>query len=127
MWLDAEMTSPYAFFQFWLNADDADVVRYLKVFTFLSRDEIDALASAVDASAPAAREAQRTLAYTVTSLVHGTATADQVVAASQALFGRGLARGPDARDPDRSGRPSCPRRPGRPATRSRTCSQRPAW
>ncbi|WP_426595408.1 tyrosine--tRNA ligase [Cellulomonas sp. McL0617] len=88
VWLDAEMTSPYAFFQFWLNADDADVVGYLKVFTFLSRDEIDALAAAV-ASAPAAREAQRTLAYEVTSLVHGSAAADQVVAASQALFGRG--------------------------------------
>ncbi|WP_028049783.1 tyrosine--tRNA ligase [Cellulomonas sp. URHD0024] len=88
VWLDAEMTSPYAFFQFWLNADDGDVVRYLKVFTFLSREQIDALADAV-ATAPAAREAQRTLAYEVTALVHGPATADQVVAASQALFGRG--------------------------------------
>ncbi|WP_028046891.1 tyrosine--tRNA ligase [Cellulomonas sp. URHE0023] len=88
VWLDAEMTSPYAFFQFWLNADDADVVGYLKVFTFLSRARIDELAAAV-ASAPAAREAQRTLAYEVTALVHGPAAADQVVAASQALFGRG--------------------------------------
>ena len=88
VWLDPEMTTPYAFFQFWLNAEDAKVVAYLKVFTFLSRDEIEELASSV-ATAPAAREAQRRLAYEVTSLVHGTEAADQVVAASQALFGRG--------------------------------------
>ena len=88
VWLDPEMTSPYAFFQFWLNAEDANVVNYLSVFTFLSRERIDELAAAV-ASAPAAREAQRTLAYEVTSLVHGADAADQVVAASQALFGRG--------------------------------------
>lgn len=88
VWLDPEMTSPYAFFQFWLNAEDANVVNYLSVFTFLSRERIDELAAAV-AAAPAAREAQRTLAYEVTSLVHGTDAADQVVAASQALFGRG--------------------------------------
>lgn len=88
VWLDPEMTSPYAFFQFWLNAEDANVVNYLSVFTFLSRERIDELAAAV-AAAPAAREAQRTLAYEVTSLVHGADAADQVVAASQALFGRG--------------------------------------
>lgn len=88
VWLDPELTTPYAFFQFWLNADDADVVRYLKVFSFRSREQIEELASAV-ADRPAAREAQRALAYEVTSLVHGTAAADQVVAASQALFGRG--------------------------------------
>ncbi|MGY4646204.1 tyrosine--tRNA ligase [Cellulomonas sp. URHB0016] len=88
VWLDADLTSPYAFFQFWLNAEDADVVGYLKVFTFRTRDEIDALAEAV-AERPGAREAQRTLAYDVTALVHGAETADKVVAASQALFGRG--------------------------------------
>ncbi|GIG23088.1 tyrosine--tRNA ligase [Cellulomonas chitinilytica] len=88
VWLDPELTSPYAFFQFWLNADDADVVGYLKVFTFRTRDEIEDLATAV-ADRPAAREAQRTLAYDVTALVHGTDAADKVVAASQALFGRG--------------------------------------
>jgi len=88
VWLDPDLTSPYAFFQFWLNADDADVVGYLKVFTFRSRDEIDALAEAV-AERPAAREAQRTLAYDVTALVHGAEAAEKVVAASQALFGRG--------------------------------------
>ncbi|GAA4629184.1 tyrosine--tRNA ligase [Cellulomonas oligotrophica] len=88
VWLDPELTTPYAFFQFWLNADDADVVRYLKVFTFRSREEIADLEAAVQAR-PAAREAQRALAHDVTSLVHGTAAADAVVAASQALFGRG--------------------------------------
>ncbi|WP_315096925.1 tyrosine--tRNA ligase [uncultured Cellulomonas sp.] len=88
VWLDPELTTPYAFFQFWLNADDADVVRYLKVFSFRPRAEIEELAAAV-AERPAAREAQRALAYEVTALVHGVAAADQVVAASQALFGRG--------------------------------------
>ncbi|WP_019137387.1 tyrosine--tRNA ligase [Cellulomonas massiliensis] len=88
VWLDGELTTPYAFFQFWLNSDDADVVRYLKVFTFRTREEIDELERAVS-ERPAAREAQRTLAYDVTALVHGTDAADAVVAASQALFGRG--------------------------------------
>jgi tyrosyl-tRNA synthetase len=88
VWLDGEMTTPYAFFQFWLNSDDADVVRYLKVFTFRTREEIEELERAV-AERPAARQAQRTLAYDVTALVHGTEAADAVVAASQALFGRG--------------------------------------
>ncbi|WP_421741807.1 tyrosine--tRNA ligase [Cellulomonas sp.] len=88
VWLDPELTTPYAFFQFWLNADDADVVRYLKVFSFRSRAEIEELEEAV-VQRPAAREAQRALAYEVTALVHGTPAADQVVAASQALFGRG--------------------------------------
>ncbi|MDC7123020.1 tyrosine--tRNA ligase [Cellulomonas fimi] len=88
VWLDPELTTPYAFYQFWLNADDADVVSYLKIFTFRSREQIEELAEAV-AQRPAAREAQRALAHDVTSLVHGTEAADKVVAASQALFGRG--------------------------------------
>ncbi|GCD20085.1 tyrosine--tRNA ligase [Cellulomonas algicola] len=88
VWLDAELTTPYAFYQFWLNADDADVVKYLKIFTFRSHEQIEELADAV-VQRPAAREAQRALAHDVTSLVHGTAAADKVVAASQALFGRG--------------------------------------
>lgn len=88
VWLDPELTTPYAFFQFWLNADDADVVRYLKVFTFRTREEIAELEAALQAR-PAAREAQRALAHDVTTLVHGRAAADAVVAASQALFGRG--------------------------------------
>lgn len=88
VWLDPELTTPYAFFQFWLNTDDADVVRYLKVFSFRTREQIAELESAV-AERPAAREAQRALAYEVTSLVHGPAATELVVAASQALFGRG--------------------------------------
>ncbi|ACZ22138.1 tyrosyl-tRNA synthetase [Sanguibacter keddieii DSM 10542] len=88
VWLDPEMMSPYAFYQFWLNADDADVVRFLKIFTFRSAEEIDELAVAV-AERPAAREAQRALAGDVTSLVHGARATEAAVAASQALFGRG--------------------------------------
>lgn len=95
VWLDPAMTTPYAFYQFWLNADDADVVGYLKVFTFRSRDDISALEQAVR-DRPAAREAQRALAHDVTALVHGAAAADAVVAASQALFGRGSLEDLDA-------------------------------
>ena len=88
IWLDPNLTSPYAMYQFWLNTLDADVVDRLKVFTFLSRAEIEALAAQVEAE-PAKREAQRTLAWQVTALVHGDAAADAVVAASAALFGNG--------------------------------------
>ena len=88
IWLDPEMMSPYAFYQFWLNVDDAEVVGYLKVFTFRTRDEIAALEEAV-ATRPQAREAQRALAYDVTSLVHGADATDKVIAASRALFGGG--------------------------------------
>jgi len=88
IWLDAEMCSPYRFYQFWLNTDDADVIDRLKVFTFLSRSEIEALALQVHEQ-PFRREAQRTLAREVTSLVHGVAATDAVIAASEALFGQG--------------------------------------
>jgi len=88
VWLDPNLTSPYAMYQFWLNTLDADVVDRLKVFTFLSRAEIEALGAQVE-SEPAKREAQRTLAWEVTALVHGDAAADAVVAASAALFGNG--------------------------------------
>ncbi len=88
VWLDPNLTSPYAMYQFWLNTLDADVIDRLKVFTFLSRAEIEALAVQVEAE-PAKREAQRTLAWHVTALVHGDAAADAVVAASAALFGNG--------------------------------------
>ncbi|MBU5422570.1 tyrosine--tRNA ligase [Cellulomonas hominis] len=88
IWLDPEMMSPYAFYQFWLNVDDAEVVGYLKVFTFRIREEIAELEEAV-ATRPQAREAQRALAYDVTSLVHGTDATDKVIAASRALFGGG--------------------------------------
>jgi tyrosyl-tRNA synthetase len=88
VWLDPNLTSPYVMYQFWLNTLDADVIDRLKVFTFLSRAEIEALAVQVQAE-PAKREAQRTLAWHVTALVHGDAAADAVVAASAALFGNG--------------------------------------
>jgi tyrosyl-tRNA synthetase len=88
VWLDPTMTTPYAFFQFWVNAEDAKVAEYLKVFTFRSAAEIDELAESV-ISRPAAREAQRTLARDVTSLVHGAQTAQRVELASRALFGAG--------------------------------------
>jgi tyrosyl-tRNA synthetase len=95
VWLDPELTSPYAFYQFWLNQADADVVAYLKVFTFLTRDEIGELETAVQ-ERPFAREAQRALAWQVTSLVHGEAAAQGAVDASAALFGRGELGGLDA-------------------------------
>jgi len=88
VWLDPALTSPYAFYQYWLNADDRDVVRFLKVFTFRDREEIEALEKAV-ADRPFAREAQRTLAEDLTTLVHGSDELAAVVAASKALFGQG--------------------------------------
>ena len=88
IWLDPAMTSPYAFSQFWLNTDDADVIARLKVFTFLGRDEIERLERAV-AEEPFRREAQRVLAREVTRLVHGDAATDAAFAAAAALFGNG--------------------------------------
>jgi tyrosyl-tRNA synthetase len=88
IWLDPAMCSPYAFYQFWLNTADADVAARLKVFTFLSRAEIEALEVSV-AERPFAREGQRKLAYEVTSLVHGVDATEKVIAASAAVFGNG--------------------------------------
>ncbi|MFF1528779.1 tyrosine--tRNA ligase [Cellulomonas sp. NPDC058312] len=88
IWLDPELMSPYAFYQFWLNVDDAEVIGYLKVFTFRTREQIAELEQAL-AERPAAREAQRALAYDVASLVHGADAIDKVIAASRALFGGG--------------------------------------
>ncbi|MEU4717556.1 tyrosine--tRNA ligase [Micromonospora purpureochromogenes] len=88
VWLDPNMTSPYAFYQFWVNADDRDVTRYLRYFSFRSREEIEALEKET-AERPAARSAQRALAEELTTLVHGEREMAQAVAASQALFGRG--------------------------------------
>ncbi|MBI4939390.1 MAG: tyrosine--tRNA ligase [Actinobacteria bacterium] len=88
IWLDAEMTSPYAFYQFWLNAEDAKVGDYLRIFTFRTREEIEALEE-VTREKPQAREAQRALAEDVTTLVHGADATRRVQEASQALFGRG--------------------------------------
>ncbi|MGV9667669.1 tyrosine--tRNA ligase [Nocardia niigatensis] len=88
LWLDPEMTSPYAWYQYFVNTADADVVRYLRWFTFLSREELDELEKAT-AERPFAREAQKRLAAEMTTLVHGEANTHAVQLASQALFGRG--------------------------------------
>jgi tyrosyl-tRNA synthetase len=87
-WLDPTMTSPYAFYQFWVNADDRDIPQYLRYFSFKSREEIEELEKAT-AERPQARLAQRELAFEITALVHGEEEARQAVTASQALFGRG--------------------------------------
>ena len=88
VWLDAELTSPYAMYQFWLNTDDSDVASRLRVFTFLDRAEIERLEQTV-ADAPFRREAQRTLAWEVTRLVHGDLATQAAIDAAAALFGQG--------------------------------------
>ncbi|GIE92536.1 tyrosine--tRNA ligase [Paractinoplanes rishiriensis] len=88
VWLDKTMTSPYAFYQFWINADDRDVSNYLRFFSFKSREELEELEKAT-AERPQARLAQRALAEEITTLVHGSHETQQAIAASQALFGRG--------------------------------------
>ncbi|MCK0092710.1 tyrosine--tRNA ligase [Rhodococcus sp. F64268] len=88
LWLDPEMTSPYAWYQYFVNAADADVMKYLQWFTFLSQEELAELATAT-AERPHAREAQKRLAAEMTTLVHGEANTRAVEHASRALFGRG--------------------------------------
>ncbi|MCG8920266.1 tyrosine--tRNA ligase [Actinokineospora sp. PR83] len=88
VWLDPAMTSPYAWYQYFVNVGDADVLRYLRLFTFLDREEIAALERDT-AERPQLRAAQKRLAEEFTTLVHGRRETDQVIAASQALFGRG--------------------------------------
>jgi tyrosyl-tRNA synthetase len=88
IWLDAELTSPYAFYQFWVNADDADVPGYLRLFSMKDRDELTDLEAATR-DRPAARLAQRELATELTTLVHGEEQARAVEEASRALFGQG--------------------------------------
>jgi tyrosyl-tRNA synthetase len=95
MWLDPTMLSPYKFYQFWFNQPDDQVVKLLKVFTFLPKDEIERLAGEVETN-PGAREAQRTLAWEVTSYVHGEDATQQAIDAAAALFGRGELSGVDA-------------------------------
>jgi tyrosyl-tRNA synthetase len=87
-WLDPAMTSPYAFYQFWVNADDRDIVSYLRYFSFEPREALEYLEKAT-AERPQARMAQRALAEELTALVHGPDEAVQAIAASEALFGRG--------------------------------------
>ncbi len=94
IWLDADLTSPYALYQFWLNTDDRDVIDRLKVFSFLSRAEIEELERAVQ-DTPHLRAAQKRLAEDVTTLVHGPDQTAAVKAASEALFGKGELDGLD--------------------------------
>ena len=88
IWLDADMTSPYAFYQYWLNTEDADVPKFLKVFSFKDRAEIERLIETVQTN-PGAREAHRELARELTTLVHGAKECEQAEAAGKALFGQG--------------------------------------
>ncbi len=89
VWLDPERTSPYSFYQFWLNTEDADVVRYLKAFTLLDGGDVEELAHAV-AERPYMREAQRRLAAEVTRVVHGAEGLERAEQASRVLFGGSL-------------------------------------
>jgi tyrosyl-tRNA synthetase len=95
LWLDPDLTSPYAFYQYWVNVDDSDAVPFLRRLTFLSREAVDALA-VEHGSAPERRAPQRELARALTELVHGTAELARVEAASTALFG-GEVKGLDER------------------------------
>jgi tyrosyl-tRNA synthetase len=88
IWLDPTRTSPYEFYQFWINTDDRDVERYLKLFTFIPLDEISA-AMAEHRRDPGKRVAQRLLAQDVTARVHGQPAAEQAIATSRTLFGGG--------------------------------------
>ena len=90
VWLDPERTSPYAFFQFWLNTSDEDAERYIKIFTLLSKEEIDTLV-AEHKEAPHARALQKKLAEEVTTMVHSREEYHMAVEASQILFGKGTA------------------------------------
>ena len=85
VWLDASKTSPFQFYQFWLNSQDADVVKLLRYFTLLAREEIDALEQKV-AEHPEGREAQRRLAAEVTRMTHGESGLQQALTATEALF-----------------------------------------
>src|SRR5215469_11055100 len=95
IWLDPKKTSVYRFYQFWINTDDRDVIRYLKFFTFLSRDEISAVEK-MHAENPGAREAHKALAKTVTDLIHGEHATQEAIRASEILFGgelKGISEG----------------------------------
>ncbi|MFE5895436.1 tyrosine--tRNA ligase [Streptomyces sp. NPDC056462] len=88
IWLDPEMTTPYAFYQFWLNADDRDISTYMRILSFKSRAELEELEKQTE-ERPQARAAQRALAEELTTLVHGADQTAAVIAASKALFGQG--------------------------------------
>ena len=99
LWLDPDMTSPYAWYQYFVNVGDADVIRYLRMFTFLDQEEIAALAEDTE-QRPHLRAGQKRLAEEFTTLVHGEEQTRQVINASQALFGRGELSDLDARTLD---------------------------
>ncbi|OAH16509.1 tyrosine--tRNA ligase [Streptomyces jeddahensis] len=88
VWLDAEMTTPYAFYQFWLNTDDRDISTYMRILSFKSREELEELEKITE-ERPQARTAQRALAEELTTLVHGADQTAAVIGASKALFGQG--------------------------------------
>ncbi len=90
IWLDPEKTTPYEFYQFWINTDDRDVVKYLKYFTFLSHDEINELEKQMQ-EAPEQRAAQKALGAEMTKLVHGEAALEQAIKISAALFSGSVA------------------------------------
>lgn len=94
VWLDPEMTTPYAFYQFWLNVDDRDVSTYMRILSFKSREELEEIEKLTE-ERPQARAAQRALAEELTTLVHGADQCAAVIAASKALFGQGELGGLD--------------------------------
>ena len=111
VWLDPKRTSPYKFYQFWLNADDADVIHYLKFYTFFTEEEIAALDQETK-DHPENRAAQKTLAKELTLMMHGQTALDKAVQASQALFGgdiTGLSAADIPMSSPKSRRPICPR------------------
>lgn len=101
IWIDAELTPPYVFYQYWLNASDDDVKKYLRYFTFLSQEEIAALDAEVSSNA-SAREAQKKLADEVTKLVHGEEGVSEAKRATAALFGDGDLRALSAQELERA-------------------------
>ncbi|WP_328402192.1 tyrosine--tRNA ligase [Streptomyces sp. NBC_00390] len=94
VWLDPEMTTPYAFYQFWLNVDDRDISTYMRILSFKSREELEELEK-ITSERPQARAAQRALAEELTALVHGADQCAAVMNASKALFGQGELGGLD--------------------------------
>ncbi|MEV0125472.1 tyrosine--tRNA ligase [Streptomyces sp. NPDC050703] len=94
VWLDPAMTTPYAFYQFWLNTDDRDISTYMRILSFKSREELEEIEKQTE-ERPQARAAQRALAEELTTLVHGAEQCAAVIAASRALFGQGELAGLD--------------------------------
>ncbi len=123
VWLDPERTSPYAWYQYFVNVADADVLHYLRLFTFLGREEIDELGRDLE-ERPHLRAAQRRLADELTTLVHGEQQTRQVTTASQALFGRAELGELDAARSTPHW-PRCPPPRAVAPTRSSTCWSRP--